>query len=116
MVAAHLRAWGLADEIDAVTLAVSELVTNAVVHGRGLIEVTVKVRDGTIRLEVADHGGGRPTLVPTLDAAPTGGLGLHIVDRMANKWGSVLEGERTSVWVERPVHEGRERERDPGAE
>jgi hypothetical protein len=28
-----------------------------------------------------------------------GGLGLHIIDRLASRWG-VHEGERTAVWFE----------------
>ena len=88
------------------TLAVSELVTNAVVHGRGLVEVTLTVKDGAIRVAVADHGGGRPSLVHDGAERERGGWGLRLVDKLADEWGSVRDGTRTSVWMERRVQEG----------
>lgn len=83
------------------TLAVSELVTNAVIHGRGLFEVTLTANDGTIRIEVADQGGGRPKLAQPDIGAARGGWGLRFVDELADDWGSTREGTRTSVWMER---------------
>jgi anti-sigma regulatory factor (Ser/Thr protein kinase) len=101
MVGAHLRAWGYGDEVEAMTLAVSELVTNAVVHGRGLVEVTLTAQDGAIRVAVADHGGGRPSLIEAATKRDRGGWGLRLVDKLADEWGSAQEGTRTSVWIER---------------
>jgi anti-sigma regulatory factor (Ser/Thr protein kinase) len=105
MVRAHLRAWGYGDEVEPMTLAVSELVTNAVVHGQGLVEVTLTVKDGAIRVAVADHGGGRPKLVHDGAERERGGWGLRLVDKLADEWGSIREGTRTSVWMERRAYE-----------
>jgi anti-sigma regulatory factor (Ser/Thr protein kinase) len=115
LVRAHLQAWGCSDEVEAMTLAVSELVTNAVVHGRGPVEVTLTAKDGTIRLAVADHGGGRPTMVERGTEATHGGLGLRLVDELADEWGSRRDGARTSVWVERrgSMREGNEPHSEP---
>ena len=101
MVRANLRAWGYSNEADAITLAVSELVTNAVIHGQGLVEVSLTANDGTIRIEVADQGGGRPKLGQPDIGAARGGWGLRFVDELADDWGSTREGTRTSVWMER---------------
>jgi len=101
MVQTHLQAWGYADEVETMTLVVSELVTNAVVHGRGPVHVTLTARDGTVRVAVDDHGGGRPHVVRAVTEMSAGGWGLRLVDRLADEWGSVRDGGRTSVWMER---------------
>ena len=106
MVQTHLRAWGYLDDVETMTLLVSELVTNAVVHGRGPVHVTLTAGDGTVRVAVEDHGGGRPHLVRTVTAMHDGGWGLRLVDRLADEWGSVQAGGRTSVWMERRVNTG----------
>ena len=104
MVQAHLRAWGYLDEVETMTLLVSELVTNAVIHGRGRVHLTLTDSDGTIRVAVEDHGGGRPSLVRAGTGMHGGGWGLRLVDRLADEWGSVQDAGRTSVWMERRVH------------
>ena len=114
MVRAHLQAWGYPGEIETLTLAVSELVTNAVVHGRGLVQVTLTASDGTLRVAVEDHGGGRPRLRPAGTETDRGGWGLQLVDKLADRWGSVQEDSRTSVWMERRAARGRdEPDREP---
>jgi len=115
MVRAHLEAWGHGDEVEALTLAVSELVTNAVVHGRGLIEVMLTADDGTVRVEVADQGGGWPKLIQPETGLASRGWGLRLIDGLADEWGSVCQGARTSVWMERHVRTrgGDEPHREP---
>jgi anti-sigma regulatory factor (Ser/Thr protein kinase) len=101
MVRAHLQAWGYDDDVDAITLAVSELVTNAVIHGRGPVEVALTANDGVIRVAVTDQGGGQPRLVPSGTEIDRGGWGLRLVDELADAWASAQDGSRTSVWMER---------------
>jgi anti-sigma regulatory factor (Ser/Thr protein kinase) len=115
VVQAQLDAWGYGTEVEAMTLAVSELVTNAVIHGRGEVELTLTANDGTIRIEVADQGGGQPKLVPQGANIVSGGWGLHLVDALADQWGSVQNGVRTSVWMERRGRTGRGDEPDRGS-
>jgi anti-sigma regulatory factor (Ser/Thr protein kinase) len=79
---------------NAAQLLVSELVSNAVVHGRGKIELTVDVGRG--RFEVRDEGGGRPKMRD--DPGPTGGWGLRLVDQLALRWG--LREGHTCVWFD----------------
>jgi serine/threonine-protein kinase RsbW len=68
-----------------VLLALSEVVTNAVVHGyrEGAGEVAVEAEhwDDRLRLSVADSGGG---MAPRLDS-PGLGLGLPLVGRIAKR-------------------------------
>ena len=91
-------------EVDAGTsgdlmLLVSELVTNAVRHARSdRFEVRLEVRPELLRLEVHDEGEGfSPRLAPSGDAG--GGFGLHIVDRLADRWG-VERDEGGVIWLE----------------
>jgi anti-sigma regulatory factor (Ser/Thr protein kinase) len=79
-------------------LVVSELVTNAVRHGEGAIELRLW-RDGTtVRGEVVDEGGGFEHEVRAEGWDDVGGRGLGIVERMTRRWG-IREGT-THVWFE----------------
>jgi anti-sigma regulatory factor (Ser/Thr protein kinase) len=55
-----LPRWGIAEHIGLVELIVSELVSNAVRHGEGPIEVRVSYACGDLWTEVHDQGQGRP--------------------------------------------------------
>jgi len=96
-----LRSWGLAMEIERIALAVSELVTNAVTHGRGPVALTLGANDDRIRVDIEDQGGGAPVLPP---ADPqhrgAGGWGLRLVDALADDWGIDTHGQGTTVWFE----------------
>ena len=82
--------------LDTAVLLISELVTNAVLHGRGQIELSIQIGDGDARFSVCDDGGGRPAV--RSHAGPEGGWGLRLVGQLAERWG-VREG-RTQVWFE----------------
>lgn len=78
-----------------VLLLVSELVSNSVRHSdTGDIGVRVETEDGRIRVEVSDDGPGFAPGSPRGD-----GLGLVIVDKLADVWG-LSRGERFTVWAE----------------
>jgi anti-sigma regulatory factor (Ser/Thr protein kinase) len=103
MVRAHMEAWGYNGVSQPLELAVSELVTNAIVHGRGLIDVRLAVTDDRVRLEVADEGGSSaPGLSRAAESGELGGWGLRLVDSLAETWGVRNEADgRTRVWMER---------------
>jgi two-component sensor histidine kinase len=65
---------------------ISELVTNAVRYGKpGPVRVLIDLtRDGALFGEVVNTGEGRPR--PTDRVGATLGLGLHIVDAIAESW------------------------------
>lgn len=94
----------LEPQLDPETLAnlrllVSELVTNAVRHACGeSFEVRLEVTQDMLRLEVRDDGSGfQPRIQPSDDG--TGGYGLYIVERLADRWG-VERDAGGVIWVE----------------
>lgn len=82
-------------------LLVSELVTNALMHGRPPLELRVRVLDtGGVRVEVLDAAGGEPPVRrrASLDAAT--GRGIGIVATLAARWGSQPVTAGKLVWAE----------------
>ena len=85
--------------IEVAVLLVSELVTNAVVHARGPICLTVHTDAHWVRIEVEDPGHRRPVLrAATLDAVD--GRGLLVVDKLATDWGTEQRATHKVVWFE----------------
>src|SRR3954463_3072183 len=80
----RLLDWGLADYVDDVILLVSELVTNAVRHGVGPIELFMVYRDGRLRCEVRDDGAGTP-YPRCASVDDTSGRGLELVARLTGE-------------------------------
>ena len=87
-----------AGEIDTARLLVSELVTNAVVHGHGEITLRATLDEDRLLVEVIDEGHGFERSVRQQDFAAIGGRGLAIVDAESSRWG-IHEGT-THVWFE----------------
>jgi anti-sigma regulatory factor (Ser/Thr protein kinase) len=77
---------------------VTELVANAVRHGRPPIELSLQERGDTLRIVVADAGARRPKAT---EPGPRGGWGLQIVGGLAARWG--IDEDASSVWCELPV-------------
>jgi anti-sigma regulatory factor (Ser/Thr protein kinase) len=91
-----------AGALDDVRLLVSELVTNSVRHAgaeRELVRLAVTTRGRTMRVEVSDGGNGFEPRERTAPKDQEGGWGLHLVDRLADRWG-VQTGRRARVWFE----------------
>jgi anti-sigma regulatory factor (Ser/Thr protein kinase) len=86
------------DELYRAKLLVSELVTNALRHGKGVITLRAGVDDDRLLVEVIDQGSGFERVVRQHDFEQLGGRGLSIVDAEASRWG-VHEGT-THVWFE----------------
>jgi anti-sigma regulatory factor (Ser/Thr protein kinase) len=80
-------------------LLTSELVTNAVQHGRGQVELLLTDCGDSIRVEVIDESAERPHL---LRASPgqVRGRGLMLVESFSSHWGvTALPGRPgKSVW------------------
>jgi anti-sigma regulatory factor (Ser/Thr protein kinase) len=96
-----------AGSLDDIRLLASELVTNSVRHSGAagvLVRLDVESHGRTTRVEVSDGGRGFEPRArdprPRADAHDeVGGWGLHLVDRIAARWG-VQTGRRTRVWFE----------------
>ena len=84
------------DRLDTAVLLISELVTNAVLHGTGRISLLIDIGGSSAHFAVCDEGTGTP--VVRSDPGPDGGWGLRLVGELATRWG-VREG-RTQVWFE----------------
>jgi anti-sigma regulatory factor (Ser/Thr protein kinase) len=87
------------DVADTAQLLTSELVTNAVIHGRSTVTVTTVVDDGLLRVEVSDDNSRHPEVRVTDDRA-LDGRGMHIVALLAARWGVNDEPLGKTVWFE----------------
>ncbi len=74
-----LARWGLDDHIDYTVLIISELVTNALLHGAGTISIQLSHTGHDLRIEVHDHSAGRPVR-RHVGTGDEGGRGLEVID------------------------------------
>lgn len=92
------------DLVECAELGVSELVTNAVLHGADPIQVRVRGTREHPRIEVRDASVERPVLPGPLGLDPdddlllTFGRGLSIVARSSDAWGAEIERDGKVVW------------------
>lgn len=108
---ADLRSLKICEaRIDDATLALSELVSNALRHARPLPDHTVGVswrvemEDGASesgRLEIAVRDGGSSTMprIARPSVSGLGGRGLGIVQSLAGRWGTEMDTSTTMVWA-----------------
>jgi DNA-binding NarL/FixJ family response regulator len=88
------------DLTDTVTLLVSELVTNAVVHAGSEVEVMVRLTSSAARIEVTDAS---PESISPRDAGSEddSGRGLALVGSLAQRWGvRAAPGGGKTIWFE----------------
>lgn len=80
-------------------LVVTELVTNALLHGSPPLLLHVRVTDGRVRLTVHD---GSPLLPrrPADDPGAMTGRGLRLVEALASRWGVHHSTGGKAVWAE----------------
>jgi two-component sensor histidine kinase len=98
VVAAQCGSWN-ADVIDTALLLTSELVTNAVIHGRSDVQLEVRVDGALLRVDVGDDSSRLP-LPRAADYDALDGRGLQIVDLLATRWGVYDEPLGKTVWFE----------------
>lgn len=101
VVARVLERLGLEELITSVSLVVSELATNAVLHARTAFSVRLRITGGVARIEVEDAAGGRPVMRHFSNQA-TSGRGLRLVDGLSRAWGVTAGrgGAGKVVWAE----------------
>jgi anti-sigma regulatory factor (Ser/Thr protein kinase) len=80
-----LADWGLDGYIDHTVLISSELVTNALRHGAGIISIQLYRARGALRIEVHDHGAGRPVRRHAGTAGESG-RGLAVIDGLISTY------------------------------
>ncbi|WP_234538142.1 SpoIIE family protein phosphatase/ATP-binding protein [Streptomyces shenzhenensis] len=97
----QLADWDLDGLSFTTELILSELVTNAIRHGRAPIRVKL-LRDRTLICEVSDASTTSPHL---RYAASTdeGGRGLFLVAQLAERWGTRYTPAGKVIWAEQPL-------------
>jgi serine/threonine-protein kinase RsbW len=100
--------WGEEVGLDAallldLRLLVTELVTNAVRHGRlepvDEIELGVECGGESVRVQVRDSGAGFDEFLPIPSGDDVSGRGLYLVHQVASAWG-VDPGPPFGIWFE----------------
>ena len=88
-------------DVDTVVLLVSEVVTNAVLHARSDVFLTVSDEGETARVEVRDSSP-TPPRVHRFAVESATGRGLRLLDQLALRWGAegADEGRGKTVWFE----------------
>ena len=90
------------DVRDVILLLTSELVTNAIRHGRGPVSLHLSRGAHRVQVEVDDAGSGGP-VVQGLDTDALGGRGLQLLDELASQWGVDRHGAGKTVWFRFPT-------------
>jgi hypothetical protein len=79
----YLDDHGLSHLAPTAALLVSELVSNAIVHAGGPLELHAAIGGDVLHVDVVDAN----RWLPGIRVADHGGRGLRIVDAMATRWG-----------------------------
>jgi PAS domain S-box-containing protein len=91
---------GRAEWADAASLALSELVTNAVLHAHTRVELVIEITAGCLRVEVRDFNPVMP-LERSYDRQATTGRGMALVSALTSSCGVVSLGNKgKNVWFE----------------
>jgi anti-sigma regulatory factor (Ser/Thr protein kinase) len=98
LIARSFGQWLDPEQLDRARLAVSEVITNAVLHGEGAITLLADIDDSRLLVEVVDEGSGFEYTVRERAFGDVGGRGLSIVDQVTSRWGT-REGA-AHVWFE----------------
>ncbi|MFI8878767.1 ATP-binding protein [Streptomyces sp. NPDC055243] len=96
-----LTTWGITDRHDDIRLCVSELATNAVLHGVPTgrdFELALAIDGTDLRVAVRDSGDGHPVASdPTTEDCT--GRGLHLVHELADDFGVTEHSVGKTVWL-----------------
>jgi anti-sigma regulatory factor (Ser/Thr protein kinase) len=97
---ARTAAWSFPEPAGSqLVLIGSELVTNAVLHARTELTLTLELRDGRARISVKDRSKAPPTLRHYQADALTG-RGLGVVAALSDSWGVSTAADGKVVWAE----------------
>ncbi|GAA2031305.1 ATP-binding protein [Terrabacter terrae] len=94
-----LESWNCTDEdwLRDAELVVSELVTNAIRHGGGGLELALTMHERSVTVSVADGSAVIPVLA--LEPGAEGGWGLRIIEALSDAWGVDNQRGGKRVWV-----------------
>lgn len=97
----RLSEWGLDEAAFTTELVLSELVSNAIRHAKGPIQVRL-LRDRTLICEVYDGSSTAPHLRHAADT-DEGGRGLFLVAQLADRWGTRYTAHGKVIWASQPL-------------
>lgn len=87
------------DLLDQLVLAFDEMASNALRHGGGAVQATVRLTESAYLIEVSDRAASAPP-TPAIGRDPSeGGLGLYLIAEMATEHGWYVEGGAKYVWA-----------------
>ena len=86
------------EQLGDLQLVLTELVSNALVHGRGEIVLRFDLDGGSVRGEVIDEGDGFEHELRVSGPEEVGGRGLMLVEQLTSRWGTYVG--TTHVWFE----------------
>lgn len=98
----QVRTWGVPvddETADAIRLVVSELITNAVVHGTGPITVTLSLGPGRLAIDVFDGNSAAPQMSCAQNNDESG-RGLALVAHLSSRCAWEPSGHGKRVWAE----------------
>ena len=103
----QVRTWGVPmddEKADAIRVVASELITNAVVHGKGPVTVTLYHRSGSLVIDVLDGNSSAPQISWAQDEGESG-RGLALVDLLALRcaWAPSEHGKHVWAEIELPM-------------
>jgi anti-sigma regulatory factor (Ser/Thr protein kinase) len=99
------------------TLLVDELISNALRHGGGTMEVVVRIGPDSLWAEVRDENPVFPALrQPPPTGQQEGGRGLWLVNQLSTAWGTRRVGRGKAVWFESRATEAPPAQEEGGAE
>jgi anti-sigma regulatory factor (Ser/Thr protein kinase) len=90
--------YRLGPAADLVTI-VSELVTNAIVHGAKPVRLRLLHQDGETSIEVTDGDPHIDKVRLRANQAEPGGKGLRVVASLAKRWGARPSPSGKTVWA-----------------
>ncbi|MET9952760.1 ATP-binding protein [Streptomyces sp. NPDC006339] len=102
-----LERWGGVPAVvaDDAVLIVSELVTNAILHGglgtREPVGLRIEHTGNELLIEVTD-GNSQRAQVKAVESTETGGRGLLLVTRLACEWGT--RNKNRTTWARLPTY------------
>jgi anti-sigma regulatory factor (Ser/Thr protein kinase) len=103
-ISALLASWGFyePDWLGLARVVVSELVSNAVVHGGGCLSVEVQAHGQQVTIGAAD---GSPVAPRRREADPAGGgRGMALIEALTTRWGVYDHDGGKYVWAVLPPH------------
>ncbi|MFI1353645.1 SpoIIE family protein phosphatase [Streptomyces sp. NPDC020898] len=97
----QLAAWRLDELAFTTELVASELVTNAIRHATGPVQLRL-LRDRALICEVSDGSSTSPRL-RRARTEDEGGRGLFLVAQLTERWGTRYTADGKIIWTEQPL-------------